>query len=354
MNASLSQLILNWYHTNGRKYLPWKTKINPYNIWISEIMLQQTQVKTVIPYYIKFIKRFPNINILAKTTINDVLNIWSGLGYYTRAHNIHYTANIIVKNYDGQFPNNFYNIIKLPGIGRTTANAILSFGFNFYACILDGNIKRTLLRYFNLHLNGKKEIEEKLWKIIELITPIHNTNKFNQAIMDIGSLICTKSKPKCNICPIHNKCLSFIKNDWSSYPINKKKLLKIQKKIFFLIIQYQNFVFLNKNMLNEIWKGLYYFPIFYNELEISKWIKNEKIKIKTKIIQPPLICKLSHIQLFCTPIQIKINKMFFINKLNYEIWFNMSNPQNIGLPSPIKRIIKNIFLSYKLKIKDKI
>lgn len=223
-----SQIVLNWFHTFGRKTLPWQIKKNPYKVWISEIMLQQTQVNTVIPYYYKFIETFPNIKTLSNSSLNSVLNLWSGLGYYARARNIYKTANIIQKNFDGQFPNNFVDIIKLPGIGRSTAGAILSFGFNFYSSILDGNIKRVLIRYYSININ-EKNIEKKLWKIIESITPIYNTDKFNQALMDIGSLVCLKKNPKCNICPLNKKCYSLQNKNWSKYhyyKTNKKKIFQ--------------------------------------------------------------------------------------------------------------------------------
>ncbi|XBC41228.1 MAG: A/G-specific adenine glycosylase [Buchnera aphidicola (Nurudea yanoniella)] len=341
MNTLFSQLVLNWYHENGRKNLPWKKYINPYNIWISEIMLQQTQVKTVIPYYEKFIKNFPNIKILANATIDHILHVWSGLGYYSRAHNVHSTAKIILKNYKGKFPNNFIDIVKLPGIGRTTAGAILSFGFNFHACILDCNIRRILLRYFKLHEHTAKNSEKKLWSIIESLTPIHNSNKFNQAIMDLGSLICLRSRPNCKICPLNKKCFYFSKKKWSTLnPITTQK--KISKKtIFFLIILYKNLIFLRKNKISTIWKGLYCFPIFSNQLEILEWIKNKKIKIKNQKISTTFIHKLSHIQLFCIPISIQIKNLFSINEVDKHLWFNKNNPQRIGLPSPIKKIINN-------------
>ncbi|XBC41750.1 MAG: A/G-specific adenine glycosylase [Buchnera aphidicola (Kaburagia rhusicola rhusicola)] len=348
-----SQLVLNWYHQYGRKNLPWKKNANPYHTWISEVMLQQTQVKTVIPYYKKFIKHFPNIKILANTSINNILNIWSGLGYYNRAHNIYYTAQIIEKKYHGQFPNHFSNIIKLPGIGRTTAGAILSFGFNFHACILDGNVKRVLLRYFSIREKTKTITEKKLWKKIESITPIYNTKQFNQAIIDIGALICVKSKPKCNICPLKKTCASFIKNDWSTYPYVQKKIIINQKNIYFLIIQYQNFIFLKKNTLTGIWKGLYCFPIFYNQTEILIWIKEKKIKLVQQEMFKSFLHKFSHLQFFCIPIRIQIKKMFYTDPSKNEIWFNMySQEDTIGLPSPIIKLFKTIFHAFILNFKE--
>ncbi|XBC44336.1 MAG: A/G-specific adenine glycosylase [Buchnera aphidicola (Schlechtendalia peitan)] len=342
---SFSQLVINWYHEHGRKNLPWKINTNPYKVWISEIMLQQTQVNTVIPYYNKFIKIFPNINILAQSSINTVLNAWSGLGYYTRAHNLYSTAKIIFKKYNGIFPNHFSNIIKLPGIGKTTAGAILSFGFNLYGCILDGNVKRTLLRHFNIRAQ-KKTIEKKLWTIIKFITPIHNTHKFNQAIIDIGSLICLKSKPKCKICPLKKTCLSLKSNDWSTYPIKNKIQKKIKKKIFFLIIQYKNFILLKKNQFNTIWKGLYCFPIFFNKLEVLEKIQKKNININKQEIFESFVHTLSHIKFLCFSIRIEIQEKFCIKKTVDTIWFNLYNPQSIGLPSPIKKIINEKLLPF--------
>ncbi|XBC39203.1 MAG: A/G-specific adenine glycosylase [Buchnera aphidicola (Nurudea shiraii)] len=335
-----SQLVLNWYHQNGRKSLPWKKDKNPYKVWISEIMLQQTQVKTVIPYYKKFIKKFPNVNILAHTTINHILNAWSGLGYYNRAHNIYRTANIIVKNYQGKFPDNLIDIIKLPGIGRTTAGAILSFGFNLYACILECNIKRLLLRYFNLHNYNTKHIDKKLWSIINLLTPIHKTSQFNQAIMDIGALICLKSLPKCYICPINKTCLFFIQKQKIEKFIYTPKKQKKTENIFLLIIQYKNLMFLCKSSINKIWKGLYCFPTFYNQLEILKWIKENNIKIKSQKMFEKFIYKISHIHFFCTPIKIKITNSYFINEIKQSMWLNVLKPQCVGLSTLTKKVIK--------------
>lgn len=202
-----SQLILNWYHKFGRKKLPWKKNKNIYNIWISEIMLQQTKVKTVIPYYKKFIKKYPNFEKLSKISLNKILKIWKGLGYYNRAKNIYKTILIIKNKHNGIFPTNFIDLINLPGIGKTTAGAILSLSLDYSFPILDTNIKRILIRINNFKI--KKIKEKKLWELIEKLTPIHNTGKFNQAMMDIGSKICTFKKPKCINCPIKKICKTY-------------------------------------------------------------------------------------------------------------------------------------------------
>ncbi|MDE5285482.1 MAG: A/G-specific adenine glycosylase, partial [Buchnera aphidicola] len=213
-----SQLVLNWYHEHGRKDLPWQKNKTLYKIWISEIMLQQTTVKTVIPYFQKFLKKFPNIKILSSSTLDEVLYLWSGLGYYARAKNIYKTSQIISKKYKGKFPEEFSKIIELPGIGKSTAGAILSFSLNYFFPILDGNVRRVLIRYYGIQQEIKvREIQKKLWKIIEIKTPLYNTGKFNQAMIDIGSLICKPKIPLCKKCPINKKCVAHFQKKWSKY-----------------------------------------------------------------------------------------------------------------------------------------
>ncbi|AAO27205.1 A/G-specific adenine glycosylase [Buchnera aphidicola str. Bp (Baizongia pistaciae)] len=336
------QTILNWYHHFGRKTLPWQIKKNPYKTWISEIMLQQTQVKTVIPYYCKFIKRFPNIDTLSDSPLDSILNLWSGLGYYTRARNIYKTAKILKQKFNGIFPNSYAEIIKLPGIGKSTAGAILSFGFNLYSCILDGNIKRVLIRYYSININNKY-IEKLLWKTIESITPIYHTNKFNQALIDIGALICLKSNPKCNICPLKSTCKSYLNNKLFQINCKKNKKHIIPKtKYWFLILQYKNYIFLEKRQNLGIWKKLFCFPQFIRQNDILSWIQKNNTKIKKINILNEFKHKLSHLTLYINPIWIIINKISIFSNNNKTIWYNLNNPQCIGLPTPVTKIITKI------------
>ncbi|ABJ90815.1 A/G-specific adenine glycosylase [Buchnera aphidicola] len=327
-----SQKILNWYHFNGRKNLPWQKK-NIYYIWISEIMLQQTRVQTVIPYFQKFKKKFPTIKKLADSNINKVLYLWSGLGYYQRAHNLHKTAKIIKKKYYGIFPTNINEIIKLPGIGRSTAGAILSFTYNYRYAILDSNIKRVLIRFHLININNfkKNQLENKLWNIIDQYIPLHNARKFNQAMMDLGSLICKNKNPNCFSCPLKNNCNFF-----------KKKIIFFKKKekkkkigIFFSIIKYKNSVILIKQKNISIWKGLFYFPLITFKISKKKW---EKIKKKNTSKTKKLFFThcLSHIKLFIIWQIIRVKK-----KKNYKekIWMNINSKKKIGIPTPIKKIL---------------
>ncbi|CAL4043579.1 Adenine DNA glycosylase [Buchnera aphidicola (Phyllaphis fagi)] len=333
-----SQLIINWYHQHGRNNLPWQIKKTPYNIWVSEIMLQQTQVKTVIPYFKRFISKLHNIHILASTSLDEILHLWSGLGYYKRAINLHKTSKIIVKQYNGKIPDNIIELIKLPGIGRTTAGAILSLSKDFSFPILDGNVKRILIRFYNILKNSRNKIDtNKLWYLINMITPLHHASKFNQGMMDLGSLICRYKTPKCKICPLYINC-QYIKNMSQKNIINNKKIKK-EKQYFYIIVQYKYFIFLECRKNKKIWKNLFCFPEFKNEENMNNWllinnidsINNQKINL--------IYHKLSHLilKMHIFKISIQNNKIFSKNK-NY-IWYNLNNPQRIGISKPIKTIL---------------
>ena len=211
----ISDQLIKWHKTSGRHNLPWQNTDNPYLIWLSEIMLQQTQVSTVLTYFEKFIKRFPTIDALANAEEERVLELWSGLGYYARARNLHKTAIEISKNYDGKFPSSFDTLLTLPGIGRSTAGAISAFAFKEKKPILDGNVKRVFTRHFGImEWAGKLSVEKKLWEIASDNLP--KTNKYiqtyTQALMDLGATVCKRSQPLCNNCPLQSKCISFKKN----------------------------------------------------------------------------------------------------------------------------------------------
>lgn len=335
-----SQLILNWYHINGRKNLPWQKNKTLYTVWISEIMLQQTTVNAVIPYFKKFILRFPNIDTLSHSSLDEILYLWSGLGYYARAINIYKAAKIIRNQYKNKFPEQFSKIIQLPGIGRTTAGAILSLSLNFFFPILDSNIKRIIRRYYGIKIFlNNTETEKKLWQIIQSITPIHHTSKFNQGMMDIGSLLCKPILPKCNICPLNQSCIAFQKKNWHKYTIHKIKKNTNKKQSWFLVIKSKHFLWIERNIKNNIWKNLFCFPNFEKKNTAIQWLKDNNIKIKHKTIKP-FIHIFSHFKLYIQTILIELpcNKNVFYN--NHGIWYNINQPQYIGLSNPVQKIIK--------------
>ncbi|WP_187151979.1 A/G-specific adenine glycosylase [Buchnera aphidicola] len=338
---NFSQLILNWYHTCGRKNLPWQREKTLYKVWISEIMLQQTTVKTVIPYFEKFIKKFPNINSLNKSKPDDILYLWSGLGYYKRAENIYKTAKIIQKDYKGKFPKNFSNIIKFPGIGRSTAGAILSLTLNYSFPILEGNVKRILTRYYGIKGHVKEtKVEKKLWHLIERLIPINNTGKFNQGIMDVGALICTTINPKCNDCPLKQNCIAYKNKEWEKYPTKKNKKIKLKKKYWFVIIKYKDKFWIKKNQQKTIWNNLFCFPYFESIKNLTQWFQKNEIDLNQKSKLASFNHTLSHVKLCINPILIELySTKKFISLNNTGIWYNSKNPQKIGFPKPVKKIL---------------
>ncbi|CAL4324058.1 Adenine DNA glycosylase [Buchnera aphidicola (Pterocallis alni)] len=335
-----AQLIINWQHVYGRNNLPWQVYKTPYYTWISEIMLQQTKVQTVIPYFKKFITEFPNIYTISCTNINKILYLWSGLGYYSRAHSIYKTSKIIINKYNGIIPNHATELIKLPGIGKTTAGAIISLGYNLYAPILDGNVKRILMRIYNIQpIYTLHVLQKKLWEIIENITPIYNTGKFNQGMMDLGALVCLPKKPKCHLCPIKKYCQYIPQKDIQK--ISFKKLLK-NKKRYYVILKYDQTLFLQQRKEKKIWKNLFCFPEFTSILKMNIWLYKHNIH-DNKNIQYTKVnhhCSNINLQMFFFIIQITNKKNIIQNTKN--IWYNKKLNQHIGIPSPIKKIITNL------------
>lgn len=307
-------------------------------------MLQQTQVKTVIPYFKKFIKKFPDNKKLSNSSIQKILYIWSGLGYYQRAHNLYKTSKIIQKKYNNKFPENFYELIKLPGIGKSTAGAILSFSKNFHFAILDGNIKRILIRQNNLFIKSKNQLEKKLWKIINQLIPIHHTEKFNQAMMDIGSTICLYKNPKCHICPIQKTCYYFNNKKEKNIILCKKKEKKRKIGILFLIFKYKRYIFLTQKRKQTFWKKLFCFPMLSFSFSNNEWNILKKIRstnINNKI--SPFIHQFTHFSIHIIPFLIILTKKKEIKKQKKKnIWYNIEKPIKIGMPSPVKKIIQKI------------
>lgn len=347
-HLTFSHKILSWSKNAHIPKLPWQINKTIYKIWISEVMLQQTQVATVIPYYQKFIKKFPTISKLAEANINEILYIWSGLGYYKRALNLHKTATIIIHHHNGVFPNNFNILLSFPGIGRSTAGAILSLALNKRFPILDGNIKRILIRYYSLNnqQTSPTKINNKLWSLIDSLLPLDsNYAIFNQAMMDLGRLICTQSNPQCNICPLNSHCQSFLTNNIN---LLTQKYATIhnpkQKKIIYwliLLVKHRNIIYLTQRLQETIWNKLFCFPEFYNRKTLNTWLSKYNLHNNLKINMPTIKHNISNIALEIQPTLININNTIF-NTNEKNIWYNLNKPAIIGLPKPVNTILKII------------
>ena len=251
--------LINWHEAHGRKNLPWQRDITPYRVWLSEIMLQQTQVTTVIPYFERFLNRFPDIEELSKSDLNEVLALWSGLGYYARARNIHKTARLIVTEFGSRFPHNLDLLMQLPGIGRSTAGAILSISMNIPAPILDGNVKRVLTRFHTIKgYPEQSETKKRLWEVAGSHTPNTQFQKYTQAIMDLGATLCSRTIPRCEACPINSKCGAFKEDDIETYPGKKPKKIKpIRSARFFIFYDNSGGILIEQRKSEGVWQGLW-------------------------------------------------------------------------------------------------
>lgn len=337
-----AKAVLKWYEQYGRKTLPWQIEKTPYHVWLSEVMLQQTQVATVIPYFNNFIKLFPKITDLAKAPIDDVLHLWTGLGYYARARNLHKAAQVINNKFNGLFPTKFDDVVALPGIGRSTAGAILSLSQNQHYPILDGNVKRVLTRYFAVDgWPGNKTIENKLWQLSEQVTPEQNIAKFNQAMMDIGAMVCTRTKPKCTQCPLHKDCIAYKTASWQKYPTPKPKTAKPEKTAYFLMLEYNRAIWLEKRPPKGIWGGLYCLPEFSSEQELKEWLEKKGIVSTEPKPLNSFRHTFSHFHLNIVPIYCVITNFTKCWDESSGYWYKLeSDNTKIGLATPVYNLLK--------------
>jgi A/G-specific adenine glycosylase len=347
--------LLTWFAEHGRHTLPWQHPRKPYYVWLSEIMLQQTQVATVIPYFEKFVTRYPDIESLAAAEQDDVLSYWSGLGYYARARNLHQTARQIVAEHQGIFPQEFEELIKLKGIGRSTANAILAQAFEIPAPILDGNVRRILARITCL-TQPPADSADALWKYAEIITPNHSAADYTQAIMDLGALICTRSKPKCAYCPLKRYCQAFQQNKITEYPVKKVKKPKPTKQQDFYIYlrshgsENQAEVLLNKRPATGIWGGLWCLP---TDIDIDLAKQSNAQELDTiqhsfthyHLLLKPILCRVVAIGAQTTQGIAEAAD----SEYGDQQWFTLAESLKKGLPAPIRVLLENIQIAETAK-----
>lgn len=341
------QQVLHWYDQFGRKTLPWQQGKTAYRVWLSEVMLQQTQVSTVIPYFEKFTQQFPTVTDLANADIDEVLHLWTGLGYYARARNLHKAAKTVLSDFTGEFPNNRAELESLPGVGRSTAAAIASSVFNEHEAILDGNVKRVLARFFALQeWPGNKKAQDQLWAWAEQLTPAERVGDYNQVMMDLGALVCTRSKPKCSQCPLQENCLAVELDQVSLLPKSKPKKDKPVKATHFLIQQNsRGEVALQKRPATGIWGGLYSFKEFtdLNQIELELALENFDEVVD---IWPSFRHTFSHYHLDITPVIVRLQTEASNVSENNTYWYNPElteqDEQPVGLPAPVLALIKKI------------
>jgi A/G-specific adenine glycosylase len=338
---AFSNDVLSWFDQYGRKHLPWQQNRTAYRVWVSEIMLQQTQVATVIPYYERFMARFPSVEALAKASQDEVLQHWAGLGYYARGRNLHQCAQVVVEDYSGVFPNTVAELVDLPGIGRSTAGAIISLSSGARAVILDGNVKRVLARFHGVEgWAGISAVADILWQHAETHTPVKRCDDFNQAMMDLGATLCTRSKPKCVQCPLQTNCFANSQERQADFPYKKPKKTLPVKTIQWLVLCSQEQIYLEQRPQQGIWGGLWSFPeIPADECgmdhcaacygEVTTYDKQEWFRHT-----------FSHYHLDIQPAFVQLSKpQLQIRGDNQYAWFSFAELQHIGMPAPVKKLL---------------
>ena len=342
--SSFSDRVIDWYDQYGRKSLPWQQNKTPYRVWVSEIMLQQTQVSTVIPYYHRFMERFPDVISLADAPEDEVLHHWTGLGYYARARNLHKTAKVVRDEYQGNFPTNIETMQELSGIGRSTAGAILSLAGGQSQPILDGNVKRVLARHHTIEgWPGQANVLQNLWQISETLTPTQNTAKYNQAMMDIGATLCTRTKPKCELCPVMETCLAHKEGTQLQYPGKKPKKKLPVKSTVMLIPKWGDSLLMYRRPPSGLWGGLYSFYEVDELSDIDDKVTSLNITDYKRESLASFRHTFSHFHLDIQPVLLTLHhRPVRAVQSNTEHWFDMCNPDNLGLAAPTKKLIKMI------------
>jgi A/G-specific adenine glycosylase len=344
--AEFNKLLLAWYKKHGRHELPWQQDKSPYRVWISEIMLQQTQVKTVIPYFNVFMVRFPDIKTLASAPLDEVLHLWTGLGYYARARHLHQAARQIMKKYAGEFPLDIAAVMSLPGIGRSTAGAILAIATGQRLPILDGNVKRILTRFHAIDSRtGSAATEKRLWELAENYTPAKRVAEYTQAIMDLGATLCTRTDPDCLQCPVQTGCLAKKTSRQHELPCPRvKKQLPVRKTIFAILENRIGEVLLEQRPPTGIWGGLWSFPECSPEQDIGLWLEKQwgytadKVEYKT-----PLLHNFTHFRLAITPVHVMVDSNNQkINDTCQYCWYRPSENKLIGMALPVRKLIQQI------------
>lgn len=339
--------VQNWFSQYGRKTLPWQQRVTPYRVWISEIMLQQTQVQTVIPYFQRFMRHFPNLKRLATGELDEVLTLWAGLGYYARARNLHRCAQIIHQQYHGKWPDSVETLITLPGIGRSTAGAICSLAFHKPSPILDGNVKRILCRFHAI--SGYPEqsaVKKQLWAIAQAYTPkkAEFAANYCQVMMDLGALICRRSKPNCPACPLQKRCQAYQQQTVSAFPEKRPKGELAKRSAAFLLLENnQQQLLLIKRPNSGIWGGLWSLPTAElataEELQYWAW---QQFGLRTKNLQAwsARQHQFSHFQLSLLPFYGQITQIDpLVNASSKQIWFNRQDEIKFATATPIYQLL---------------
>ncbi|WP_295760188.1 A/G-specific adenine glycosylase [Undibacterium sp.] len=353
-DPEFSAALIAWQKQHGRHALPWQQSDDAYRVWLSEIMLQQTQVTAVIPYYQRFLQSFPSVFALAEASSEQVMEHWSGLGYYTRARNLHQCAKLVVAQYQGQFPADPVLLQQLPGIGRSTAAAISAFSYGTIAAILDGNVKRVLARVFAVDgYPGSKPIEDALWLRAQALLPQQNIQAYTQGLMDLGATLCTRNSPSCERCPMQTRCLAYAQGRTAELPVRKPKKLQKHKQALMLVLIHEGQVLLEQRPDSGIWGGLLSLPeiggmrdfqatevlAMSEQLPAARQLFGQFGELTEMLALPDFSHVFTHFKLHVTPLRASISKRHAMVAQGPYVWTDMAKISSAALPAPIKTLL---------------
>ena len=345
-DPTFSRAVIGWQQQHGRHALPWQNTRDAYRIWLSEIMLQQTQVAAVLAYYARFLERFPTLESLAAAPSEDVMALWSGLGYYTRARNLHACAKRVVAEHGGVFPSDPALLAELPGIGRSTAAAISAFSSGTRAAILDGNVKRVFARVFGIdQYPGAKPVEDALWRRADALLPESGIERYTQGLMDLGATLCTRSSPSCSRCPLQARCVALATGRTAELPVRKPKKTKPEKRAAMLLIVDDGKVLLEQRADSGIWGGLLSLPevdghaALDAECDVAAAASafGEVEEIEALL---PLVHVFTHYKLHIYPHRVSLDR-----RAPSEpgfVWWDLANIASAPLPAPIKKLLSQL------------
>lgn len=336
--------VLEWFDAHGRKELPWKQNPTPYRVWVSEIMLQQTQVTTVVPYYRRFIERFPDIQTLAAADLDEVLSLWAGLGYYARARNLHRAAGLVRERYGSEMPLDIALLQELPGIGRSTAGAILALSAGQRQPILDGNIKRLLARFAAVSgWPGQASVLARLWELAEYYTPAERVADYTQAMMDLGALVCTPRRPNCVQCPLAMGCVAHAQNCETDFPGAKpRRDLPVRATRMLMVRSATGEILLEHRPPVGVWGGLWSFPECSLEADVVEWCR-EQLGLSVAVAPAWRVLRhtFSHFHLDITPVPVivKVECAEAVLEGGRFVWYKSHDSQRLGMAAPVRSLL---------------
>jgi A/G-specific adenine glycosylase len=341
MSKGFAARLVAWQKKHGRHDLPWQGTSDPYAIWLSEIMLQQTQVATVIPYYGRFMARFPDLASLAAAPLDEVLRLWSGLGYYSRARNLHAAALAIVAVHGGRFPRKFEHVAALPGVGRSTAAAICVFAHGTRHAILDGNVKRVLARYRGIRgYPGEKKVMDALWREAERLLPKRGIEAYTQGLMDLGATICTRARPRCTECPVHADCVALRRRWVAKLPGSRPRKTLPHKRTVMLVLTRAGEVLLEKRPVAGIWGGMWCLPEVARRSDLEAYCL-KRFGAHVVEVEPlqTIAHSFTHFSLDIRPLRVKVSALVPSAAEPGQVWLSLEEARKAAIPAPVRRIL---------------